>query len=89
MYSCNLAADENQRNFLTVMFHNYSNYDIHFFFEYLYLKSKERKLVLAQTTERYISVQAGCLRFLDSYRFFSESLDISSSGLKEFKFIED
>ena len=45
--------------------------------------------VLAQINERYISVQAGCLRFSDSCRFFSESLDKSSSGLKEFKFIED
>ena len=41
---CNLNANENQRNFLPVKFHNYSNYDSHLFFEDLYIKAPEIKI---------------------------------------------
>ena len=32
--------------------------------------------VLANTEEKYISFEFGCLRFLDSYRFLSSPLDM-------------
>jgi len=37
--------------------------------------------ILAKTSENYISFQFGCLRFLDSYRFLSSSLDNLAKSL--------
>ena len=31
--------------------------------------------VISKTKEEYISVNYGCIRFIDSYRFLSSSLD--------------
>ena len=31
--------------------------------------------IIPKTSERYTSVTYGCIRFIDSYRFFSSSLD--------------
>ena len=58
------------------MFHNFSKYDCHLFFKTLLSKSKSQKLkVIPKTNEDYISVNFGCIRFIDSYRFLQSSLD--------------
>ena len=38
-------------------------------------KDKVEFKIIPKTNEEYIAVKYGCIRFIDSYRFFSESLD--------------
>ena len=40
--------------------------------------------IIAKSSENYISVKIGCLKFLDSYRFLDASLDEFSTTLKSF-----
>ena len=40
--------------------------------------------IIAKSSENYISVKIGCLKFLDSYRFLDASLDKLSTTLKSF-----
>ena len=74
--SCNINVKKQQSGFIPVMFHNFSKYDCHLFFKTLLSKSKSQKLkVIPKTNEDYISVNFGCIRFIDSYRFLQSSLD--------------
>jgi hypothetical protein len=72
---CNLLA--RKYKFVPVFFHNLSNYDAHLFIKTIAMKLKghpnwkKREIkLLAKTAEEYISFQFGCLRFVDSLRFF-------------------
>ena len=38
-------------------------------------KDKVKFEIIPKTNEEYITVKYGCIRFIDSYRFLSESLD--------------
>ena len=38
-------------------------------------KNKVKFKSISKTNEEYISVSYGCIRFIDSYRFLSSSLD--------------
>ena len=40
--------------------------------------------IIAKSSENYISVKIGCLKFLDSYRFLDASLDKMSLTLTSF-----
>ena len=58
-------------------FHNFSNYDCHMFFKKI-VDEKNDKVkfdIIPKTNEEYISVKYGCIRFIDSYKFLSSSLD--------------
>ena len=61
-----------------MFFHNFSGYDCHLIYEELltqaYNLGYEPKII-PKSMENYVSVQVGCLRFLDSYRFLKSSLD--------------
>ena len=74
---CNINVTQKQSNFIPFIFHNYSNYDCHMFFEKLVDKKKDKVdfEIIPKTNEEYISVTYGCIRFIDSYRFLSSSLD--------------
>ena len=39
--------------------------------------------------ENYVSVQVGCLRFLDSYRFLSSSLQELITSLNDFPYMQN
>ena len=47
------------------------------------IKIREKDII-AKSSEYYISVEIGCLKFLDSYRFLYASLDKLSTTLKSF-----
>ena len=59
------------------VFHNFSNCDSHLFFKKLVDKKNNivKFKIVPKTIEKYVSVRYGCIRFTDSYRFFSSSLD--------------
>ena len=74
---CNINVTQKQSNFIPFIFHNFSNYDFHMFFKKIVDKKKDKVDfdIIPKTNEEYISVTYGCIRFIDSYRFQSNSLD--------------
>ena len=74
---CNVNVTQKQSNSIPLIFHNFSNYDCHMFFKKMVdIKNDEIKFeIIPKTTEEYMSVTYGCIRFIDSYRFLSMSLD--------------
>ena len=49
-------------------------------------KDKVKLKIILETNEEYIIVTYGCMRFFDSYRFISESLDKLVKNLDEDNF---
>ena len=74
---CNINVMQKDSNFIPFVLHNFSKYDCHMFFKRLVdLKKEKVKFeIIPKTNEEYVSVRYGCIRFIDSYRFLSESLD--------------
>ena len=75
--TCNINVKLKDSNFIPFAFHNFSNYDCHMFFKKLVDSKKDnvKFKIIPKTNEEYIAVKYGCIRFIDSYRFLSESLD--------------
>ena len=75
--TCNINVTQKQSNFIPFIFHNFSNYDCRMFFKKLVDKKKDKVdfEIIPKTNEEYISVNYGCIRFIDSYRFLSSGLD--------------
>ena len=86
---CNINVKQKDSIFIPFAFHNFSNYDCHMFFKKLVdlKKDKVKFEIIPKTNEEYISVRYGCIRFIDSYRFLSESLDKLVKNLDEDDFI--
>ena len=82
---CNINVKQKDSNFIPFVFHNFGNYDCHMFFKRLVdlKKDKVKFEIIPKTNEEYISVRYGCIRFIDSYRFLSESLDKLVKNLDE------
>ena len=74
---CNINVTQDQSDFIPFIFHKFINYVCHMFFRKLVdLKNDKVKFdIIPKTNEEYISVPYGCIRFIDSYRFQSSSLD--------------
>ena len=74
---CNLQVKQKDSKFITIGLHNFSNYDRHMFFKTLVDRKKDEVKfeIIPKTDERYISVKYGCIKFIDTYRFLSSSLD--------------
>ena len=85
---CNINIKQKDSNFIPFAFHNFSNYDCHMFFKRLVdlKKDKVKFKIIPKTNEEYIAVKNGCIRFIDSYRFLSESLDKIVKNLDEDEF---
>ena len=83
--TCNINVKQKDSNFIPFAFHNFSNYDCHMFFKRLVdlKKDKVEFKIIPKTNEEYILVKYGCIRFIDSYRFLSESLDKLVKNLDE------
>ena len=75
--TCNINVEQKDSKFIPFAFHNFSNYDCHMFFKRLVnLKNEKVKFdIIPKRNEENISVTYGCIRFIDSYRILSESLD--------------
>ena len=75
--NCKIIVTPKQSNFIRFLFHNFSNYDCHMFFEKLVDKRKDRVdfEIIPKTNEEYISVTYVCIIFIGSYRFLSSGLD--------------
>ena len=74
---CNLKVKQKDSNFITIGLHNFSNYDCHMFFKTLVDRKKDNVEFkkIRKTDEKNISVKYGCIKFIDTYRFLSSSLD--------------
>ena len=82
---CNKNVKQKDKNFIPFAFHDSSNYDCHMFFKRLVDLKKDKVIfkIILKTNEEYIAVKFGCIRFIDSYRFLSESLDKLIQNLDE------
>lgn len=86
--SCNLKY--RTPKFIPVLFHNMSSYDSHLFFKELAKVQNSSIKVIPITKEKYISITLTIklaekdfleIRFLDSFRFMSSSLDSLANNL--------
>ena len=76
--TCNINCKQRSSSFIPIFFHNFSGYDCHLIFEELLTEAYNQNCnptIIPKSLENYVSVQIGCLRFLDSYRFLSSSID--------------
>ena len=84
---CNINCKQKSSSFVPIILHNFSGYDCHLIFEELLTKAYNQNYnptIIPKSLENYVSVQVGCLRFLDSYRFLSSSLDKLVKSLDNF-----
>ena len=89
---CNLNCKKKSSSFVSIFFHNFSGCDCHLIFEELLTSAYNLKLpinIIPKSMENYVSVQVGCLRFLDSYRFLSSSLQKLITSLKDFPYMQN
>ena len=72
-----INVTQDQSNFISFIFPNFSIYDSHIFFKKLVDKKNDKVKfeIILETNEEYISVTYACIRFIDSYRLLSSSLD--------------
>ena len=84
---CNINCKQRSSIFVPIFFHNFSGYDCHPIFQELLIQAFEKGYepkIISKSMENYVSIQVGCLRFLDSYRFLSSSLDKLVKSLDNF-----
>ena len=84
---CNKNCKQKSSSFIPIFFHNFSGYDCHLIFEELLTEAYNQNYnptIIPKSLENYVSVQVGCLRFLDSHRFLSSSLDKLVKSLDNF-----
>ena len=73
----------NLHKFVPVLYHNFSKYDCHMFFNELINTKVDKKNLstIARTNEEYMSVNYSCIKFLDSMRFLTASLEKLTESL--------
>ena len=84
---CNINCKQKSSSFVPIFFHNFSGYDCHLIFKELLTEAYNQNYnptIIPKSLENYVSVQVGCLRFLDSYRFLSSSLNKLVKSLDKF-----
>ena len=88
---CNINVKQKSSSFVPISFHNFSGYDCHLKIEELLTQAYNLKvaiIIIPKSLENYVSVQVGCLSFLDSYRFLSSSLRKLIASLDTFKYMD-
>ena len=89
---CNINCKQRSSSFVPIFFHNSSGYDCHLIFEELLIQAFEKGYepkIIPKSMENYVSIQVGCLRFLDSYRFLSSRLDKLVKSLDSFPIMDE
>ena len=89
---CNIQSQQRSSSFVPIFFHNFSGYDCHLIFQELLIQAFEmgyEPKIIPKSMENYVSIQVGCLRFLDSYRFLSSSLDKLVKSLDSFPIMDE
>ena len=89
---CNINCKQRSSSFVPIFFHNFSGYDCHLIFQELLIQAFEKGYepkIIPKSMENYVSIQVGCLRFLDSYRFLSSSLDKLVKSLDSFPIMDE
>ena len=96
---CNLSytyAKDNKNKYqsfiIPVVFHNLRGYDGHILMAEIGKYKWKRLSCIPNNQERYIAVQLGTLRFIDSFQFMSSSLEslvsnLAAEGLDKFKLL--
>ena len=88
----NINVSQKKSNNIPFIFHNFSIYDCHMFFKRLVdLKNEKVKFdIIPKPNEEYNSAGSGCIRFIDSYRFLSSSLDklVKKLDVDDFKILK-
>ena len=88
--NCTLNTRKALSSFVPILSHIFSGYDCHLIFEKFVIMATKKNIkinendITAKSSEIYISVKIGCLKFLDSYRFLDASLDKLSLTLTSF-----
>ena len=77
---CNMMCHVSKK--IPVFLHNFSNYDLKVIVQGL-RQTKQNITVIPENMERYLSMDVGNARYLDSYRFLSQSLDELVQNLKK------
>ena len=72
-----MLLTQDKSNIIPLIFHNFSDYDSHLVFKKLVDKktNKVKFENVPKTNGEYTSIKHGCIRFIDSYRILSSSLD--------------
>ena len=89
--NCNINCKQKASSFVPIFFHNFSGYDCHLIFEQLLTQAYNQNYtptIIPKSMENYVSVQVGCLRFLNSYRFLSSSLQKLIGSIDTFKHMD-
>ena len=89
---CNINVKQKSSSFVPIFFPNFSGYDCHLIFQELLIQAFEKGYepkIIPKSMENYVSIQVGCLRFLDSYRFLSSSLDKLVKSLDSFPIMDE
>ena len=89
---CNINCKQKSSSFLPIFFHNFSGYDCHLIFEELLTQAYKMgydPTIIPKSMENNVSIQVGCLRFLDSYRFLSSSLDKLAKSLDSLPIMDE
>ena len=79
---CNLKTRQTFSDFLPVTVGNLNNYDAYLFLLNLLKKGMCKFDFIAKLDEKYASVTYVCIRFIDSFSFMNESLNLSVNFLK-------
>ena len=72
-----INVTQKQSNFIPLIFHIFSNFDCLMFFKRIvdFENNKLKLDIIPKTNKEYFSVTYGCIRYVESYRFLSSSLD--------------
>ena len=75
--------------FIPVLYHNFSKYDCHMFFNKLInsMPDKFNMKVIPKNNEEYMSLTYGSVKFLDSIRFLSASMEKLTESLRDEDYI--
>ena len=90
--NCNINVTQKQSSFFPFALHIFSNYDCQLFFMKLITKKNDKVKfdIISKTNEEYNEVTDTCIRFIDSYRLSSMSLNglVKTLDSDDFNFLK-